>query len=91
MTRAPVIAVSASEALEMIDWFSNSFPIIFPDARSLEILFQLADQHQPKGLKIHDFEIMSIGIANKLEVIATFNGKDFPQIKDIGLMDLKIL
>jgi len=89
VTRAPVISISVKEALEIVEWFAGSFPVVFPDNRSFEILLRLLNKHQPKGLKIHDFEIMSIGIAQKIDELATFNAKDFATGEGITLLDLK--
>ena len=91
VTRAPVISISAKEALEIVEWFTASFQIVFPDYRSLDILLKLLKKHQPNGLKIHDFEILSIGIAQQIDELATFNAKDFAAGEGIAILDLKNL
>ncbi|HQB82648.1 MAG TPA: PIN domain-containing protein [Candidatus Rifleibacterium sp.] len=91
VTRAPVISISAKEALEIVEWFTASFQIVFPDYRSLDVLLKLLKKHQPKGLKIHDFEILSIGIAQQIDELATFNAKDFAAGEGIAILDLKNL
>lgn len=89
LTRIPDVSVSAKEAIKMVRFFSDSFQIIFPSNKSVEILMTLVEKHQPKGLKIHDYEIMSIGIANKIDTLATFNSRDFPADDNIKILDLK--
>lgn len=34
---------------------------------------------------IHDYEILSIGLANQIKTVATFNAKDFDKIAEIQL------
>jgi len=46
------------------------------------------ERYQPKGLKVHDFEIISIGLAAGIQQIATFNEKDFKAVKEISLLEL---
>ncbi|MBF0410476.1 MAG: type II toxin-antitoxin system VapC family toxin [Candidatus Riflebacteria bacterium] len=89
VTRAPISSLSISDALKMMIWFSNNFKILFPNQSSMSILFDLTEKYNPKGLKIHDFEIVSIGLANKITRFATFNSKDFIEIKEIEVFDLK--
>jgi len=89
VTRAPISSLSISDALKMIQWFSKNYTILFPDMASLNILFDLTDKYKPKGLIIHDFEIVSIGLANKIKRFATFNSKDFSLIREVEILDLK--
>jgi len=88
VTRAPVVSLSASEALQMVRWFSENFTILFPEHNSLSTLMQLSEKYQPRGLKIHDFEIISIGLAHKIKRLATFNKKDFAAVEEIELVEL---
>ena len=89
LTRAPIPSLSFLDSLKFARWFSSNFPILFPDQTSLDILFNLVDRYKPKGLKIHDFEIVSIGLGQKIKKIATFNSKDFTCIQEIEVIDLK--
>jgi len=89
LTRAPITSLSAADSLKLARWFSINFPILFPDKSSLDILFNLTENYKPKGLKVHDFEIVSIGLAHKIKKVATFNSKDFVGIKEIEVLDLK--
>jgi hypothetical protein len=45
-------------------------------------------KYSPIGLKIHDYEIVSIGLENKISQIVTFNKKDFEEIEEIYLVKL---
>ena len=51
----------------------------------------MLQKYNPKGLKIHDFEIVSIVLANEINQIATFNIKDFESIEEISLIPKKSL
>jgi hypothetical protein len=42
---------------------------------------------EPKGIKVYDFEIISIGLANGLHEVATFSVKDFKSVKEISLLE----
>jgi hypothetical protein len=43
-------------------------------------------KYRPKGLKIHDFEIISIGFQNSVTNIATKNEDDFKGVREIKLI-----
>lgn len=59
--------------------------ILYPDAESFLIFKDLLEKYQPSGLRIHDYEILSIGLSNQITTIATFNEKDFSRVKEINL------
>ena len=46
------------------------------------------ERYQPSGLKVHDFEIISIGLAAGIHELATFNEKDFKAVKEVTLLEL---
>lgn len=54
----------------------------------MAILLELINRYSPTGLKIHDFEIISIGLAHGVHELATFNTKDFESVKEISLLNL---
>lgn len=85
------MAITEEQSLGIVMWFYENFPVLFPDNKSTDTLLHLLKRFQPKGLKVHDFEILSIGIANRMNQMATFNSKDFPEHEDIELLDLKKL
>jgi len=51
----------------------------------MAIFLNLMTRYQPKGLKVHDFEIISIGLAHGVHEVATFNTKDFKSVNEIVL------
>ncbi len=73
-------------ALEIVEEIIEGVEIIYPTQESMAIFLDLMNRYQPKGLKVHDFEIISIGLANGIHEVATFNTKDFKSIKEISLL-----
>ena len=63
--------------------------ILYPTEKSYSIFIDLLKKYSPHGLKIHDYEIISIALSNKISSIATFNQKDFSDIEEINLVSLK--
>ncbi len=60
--------------------------ILFPSSQSLTILEQLIKTYQPVGNRVFDMEIVSIALSHHVKTIATFNRKDFTQIREITLL-----
>ncbi|MCC7431398.1 type II toxin-antitoxin system VapC family toxin [bacterium] len=85
MTRGENPTLSPKETLQVIENYENILKVIYPTKTSFKILKQLVGNYNPKGLKIHDFEIASIGLSFGINQIATFNEKDFKNIKEINL------
>ena len=54
----------------------------------MAIFLDLMNRYQPKGLEVHDFDIISIGLAHGLHEVATFNVKDFKSVTEISLVDM---
>ena len=77
-----------STALEIVEEIIQGIEIIYPTQESIAIFLDLMNRYQPKGLKVHDIEIISIGLANGLHEVATFNAKDFKSIKEITLLEI---
>lgn len=75
-------------ALEIIEEIIQSVEVIYPTQESMAIFLELVHRHSPSGLKVHDFEIISIGLAHGIHEVATFNTKDFKSIKEISLLNL---
>ncbi|MDZ7693708.1 MAG: PIN domain-containing protein [Balneolaceae bacterium] len=63
-------------ALEILDDIIQGIDVLYPTQDSLAIFLELMDRYQPSGLKVHDFEIISIGLAAGVHQVATFNEKD---------------
>src|SRR5690625_459287 len=72
-------------ALEIIEEIIQGIEIVYPTQESMAIFLDLMNRYQPKGLKVHDFEIISIGLAHEIQKVATFNTKDFKSVKEITL------
>ena len=75
-------------ALEIIEEILQGIEIVYPTQESMAIFLDLMNRYQPKGLKVHDFEIISIGLAHGIRDIATFNTKDFKSVKEISLTEI---
>lgn len=88
ITRIPKTPLSLKDALLVIEDFKNSTTILYPNEESYLVFLDLLKKYQPVGLQIHDYEIISIGIANQVKTIATFNEKDFNKVKEIKLFPL---
>jgi len=75
-------------ALEIIEEIIQGIQIVYPTQESMAIFLDLMNRYQPKGLKVHDIEIISIGLAHGVHEVATFNTKDFKSIKEISLAEI---
>ena len=81
-------SIPINDALSVVNDIKSSLNILFPTSNSFLIFEELLSKYNPTGLKIHDFEIASIGLSNQISQIATFNIKDFIQINEINLITL---
>lgn len=88
ITRGDQPVSPLQEALEDIDDFTKAFTVIYPNANSHQQLMQLLKQYNPRGKKIHDFEIAAIALAHGVQQIATFNIHDFQHLNEIKLVKL---
>lgn len=75
-------------ALEIVEEIIQGIDIVYPTQESMAIFLDFMNRYQPGGLKVHDFEIISIGLANGIHEVATFNSKDFKSVKEISLLDV---
>lgn len=89
ITRIPKSSLSIKEALLIIEEFQSTFTILYPTEKSYSIFIELLSKYSPYGLKIHDYEIISIAISNQIKNIATFNEKDFHGIEEIKLVSIQ--
>ena len=87
LTRSGEVSVSINDALALLDDLLRSFHILYPSKYSANIFKELLFKYKPHGLKIHDFEIVSIGLANGVHKVATINKDDFKNINEIELID----
>lgn len=89
ITRIPNSSISVEKALFILNDFQNSFRILYPTEESNVIFIDLLKKYTPHGLKIHDYEIVSIALSNKIKNIATINKKDFERIEEIKLVTIQ--
>ena len=75
-------------ALGIIEEIIQGIEIVYPTQESMAIFLDMMNRYQPKGLKVHDFEIISIGLAHGVNEVATFNTKDFKSVKEISLLEI---
>ncbi len=89
ITRIPNSTISVNEALNIIEEFRSTFTILYPTEKSYLIFVELLKKYSPRGLKIHDYEIISIALTNNIKSIATKNQKDFSGIEEIELVSIQ--
>lgn len=87
-TRSSGYNLNNETALEIIEEIIQGIEIVYPTQESMAIFLDLMGRYQPKGLKVHDFEIISIGLAHGVHEVATFNTKDFKYVKEISLTEI---
>ena len=80
--------LSPLEALQDIEEIVARFEILYPSKLSLQKMIELVANQQPTGLKIHDFEIISIALANGIYKICTLNKNDFKTISEVQIIGL---
>lgn len=73
-------------ALEILADIIQGIEIHYPNQESMAIFLELVSRYEPKGSRVHDIEIISIGLANSIFEVATFNTADFKSIKEISLV-----
>lgn len=88
VTKGPVVSLSIDDALAVLEDYINLFAILYSSETSFVIFKELLQKYKPSGLKIHDFEIASIGLAHKINQIATVNTKDFEDIDEVQLIKI---
>lgn len=89
ITRIPNSSISVEKALFILNDFQNSLRILCPTEESNVIFIDLLKKYKPHGLKIHDYEIVSIALSNKIKNIVTINKKDFERIEEIKLVSIR--
>ena len=87
-TRGQNAPLSVHEALTVVDDYITSLNILFPNTQSLSILRELISKYHPTGLKMHDFDIISIALAHKVSQIATFDIRGFRQVEEIEVISV---
>lgn len=85
-TRGDEPALSPEQALADLEDYVQYCQILFPDQNSHEELVKLIAKDKPTGLKVHDYEIAAIAIANGILTIATNNPGDFKRIDELQII-----
>lgn len=86
VTKGNAPLLSPLEAIHDITEFALYCTILYPTLLSHQKLFELIRKYQPKGLKVHDFEIASIALVSGVPNVATFNQGDFKQITGMDVL-----
>ncbi|MGB3777838.1 MAG: PIN domain-containing protein [Tunicatimonas sp.] len=86
-TRGDSPTLTPQQALESVQDFQKIMTVVYPNEKSFSQLRTLIQQYNPKGKKIHDYEIAAIAIAHGITLVATFNSSDFAKITEITLVD----
>ena len=66
ITRYPGKSISIKDALIVIKEFESIFTVLHPSEESNLIFIDLLKKYSPHGLKIHDYEIISIALSYKI-------------------------
>lgn len=85
ITKSSGYNLNYETALEIVEEIIQGIEIVYPKPESMAIFLDLINLYKPKGLKVHDFEIISIGLAHGVHEVATINTKDFKLVKEISL------
>jgi len=86
LTRAETLKIEVNEAIDLLSGLLSNISVLYPDNYSNIIFFEMLKKYKPSGLHIHDFEIISIALANGITQIATLNISDFKNIKEIHIV-----
>ena len=87
LTKAKSIKITVIEALDILSDLLTNITILYPTEQTRNIFYKLLKKYTPMGLWIHDFEIVSIALANGIKKIATQNISDFKSIKEIEIVN----
>jgi len=78
--------------LDTIQFFrelSQNASILFPNPSSLSTFETLIQKYEPRGNRVFDLEIASVGIANQVLTIATANISDFQAINELNILEVE--
>jgi len=88
LTRSKDIKIDAAEALEILESLLMNFKVLYPNKRSFQKFKELIQKYRPRGLWIHDIEIISIALSYGINRILTQNIDDFSRIEEIEIETL---
>jgi len=79
------------EAIGIVKGFRESFDVLYPNELSDATFDLLLSKYKPAGIRIHDFEIIAIGLAGGVNNVLSENRKDLKSIQEITLHSLDML
>jgi predicted nucleic acid-binding protein len=85
-TRGDSPTLTPEQALNAVDGFRQFITVLYSTEDTFDQFNTLMQKYQPKGKKIHDYEIASIALANGINQIATYNTSDFAGITEITVV-----
>lgn len=85
----PLLKQSVAKTLEILNYYRNhkDYTILTSTQFTSDLTFDLANKHQAKSGKIFDLNILAIAIENEMDFLYTKNIKDFPETKQIQMVD----
>ena len=81
--------INRAEMLNFYEEMKGNIIILYPNNDSLKVFEQLNEKYEPKGNRVYDIEIASIFISNNINKLATINVKDFNNISEIEIVNVK--
>ena len=87
LTRAQSIKIDVIQALDILSELLSNINVLYPNKQTYLIFQEMLKKYKPSGLRIHDFEIISIALAYGINHIATQNISDFKNIKEIKIVN----
>jgi predicted nucleic acid-binding protein len=87
LTKSTAVTLTVKDILKSFNAIISHFTVLYPSPKSYKMFTKLLSKYNPKGLIIHDFEIMSIVLAHEISQIATMNVVDFKRVEEIQLIE----
>lgn len=81
------LRLSPKKVWEFYKDIRKNIEVIYPSDTSLKRFEKMIKKYQPKGNRIFDIEVMSVSLTANVKKVASFNHKDFTDIKGIVLIN----
>ena len=88
VTEGPSPSLAVESALQAVKDFTRIFSLLYPTRESFVLFQKMLSRYKPRGIKIHDLEIVSIALAHDVTQVVTIDYKDFSNIKEIELIKI---
>lgn len=72
--------------IENILFYIENFEILYDNAKTTEIMFEIALETNAKSGKIFDLNILALALQNKIDILYTVNIKNFPNVKGLKIL-----